>query len=719
MRSFRRVMGLGGASRPGPSLLLRAAFGTAAVCLLVAGSAAASADRWPAWRGDGSGVAPSSAAPVSWSEEENVAWKTEIPGKGHSSPVVWEDRVFLTTATDGVLKQWAHRVLIVAIWLLAPLAVWWYVENAFHPRIGTPPPAHREPRRRRLVLTALSVALFVGLTVGLALMLRALGKVSLLELPSLGMLLAIGSVSALCVVVVSLARALGEGSVRRTIGGVLGALLPKPREIPEWLTRYLVIVICGTFFAALFLYTLGTEFERLPRLIWPKTTTVCALGLLAAFGALSRRSKWRMLAPIAAAALVLLVLANVPLPGTWQGMVEKKSVMVSLLATLLLGGWFALETFLARRPRAAAAPATADRRSGWGPLLTIFLVVSYFLTNNVIHAKAYVSLNGVCLRESTGEILWMKRLGTRSLDKMSWRNTAATPTPVTDGERVYFDFGSGGTSSLDFEGKIQWQRGDPDAVIQYGPASSPLLWRDLLLLTRDTDEHSVTIALDKRTGDERWRSVRDLDPGVPLDGYSTPLVVEFGGRHLLVSNSTTYAAGIDLQTGEEIWHLEHAGKQNIVSPITWRDLIIMVGGPSHGPRFMGALRLDERDGKVEARLAWEAERNRPGVSSPVVVGDHLYTVTENGIVSCLEAASGELVWRKRLPSSLYEASLVAAGRKIYASNTEGATFVLEAGTEPVILSENLLEGGFYASPAITDGKIFLRSESHLYCIRDS
>jgi len=313
----------------------------------------------------------------------------------------------------------------------------------------------------------------------------------------------------------------------------------------------------------------------------------------------------------------------------------------------------------------------------------------------------------------------MTTVANRDLGKLNYLNSPASPTPATDGRYIVAHFGEAGTYGLDFSGKRVWQHREPEASVEYGTASSPVFWRDLAVITYDTDEVAYTVALAKESGEVRWRTERSrriLAGSAKLDAYSTPLLFEHGAKPQLITNSSQLVVGYDPESGEEIWRIPVPDKQPIVSPVAWKDLIVVVGGPPHGPRFMGAFRLPGEGPAARPEVAWELERNRPEISSPVIYDGLLYMVTESGIASCVDLESGEVRWKTRLPASRYHPSVTAAAGKVYFSNADGRTIVAAAGPELRLLSQNQLDGSLRASMAISDGRIFLRTGDHLYSI---
>jgi outer membrane protein assembly factor BamB len=239
-------------------------------------------------------------------------------------------------------------------------------------------------------------------------------------------------------------------------------------------------------------------------------------------------------------------------------------------------------------------------------------------------------------------------------------------------------------------------------------------------VTYDTTTTSFTLALDKLTGEPRWKADRTSlihsPQGELLEGYSTPIILEHAGRPQLVNHAGYYLSGYDLPTGKELWHFQCASYAVVVTPVSWKDVII-VGGASNATRSrcLQAVQLTQESDGLSATALWRARRNFPDVSTPVVYGEHVYTVTNKGIAACLEANTGKVCWTERLNGN-YEASLVAGDGKLFFCNVEGETTVVAAGPEFKVLSQNAVREPVRASFAISGCRIFIRGDRHLFCI---
>jgi outer membrane protein assembly factor BamB len=306
-------------------------------------------------------------------------------------------------------------------------------------------------------------------------------------------------------------------------------------------------------------------------------------------------------------------------------------------------------------------------------------------------------------------------------------NTYASPTPVIEDGRVYVTFGSPGTAALDTAtGEVVWTRRDLECNHFRGAGSSPILFRNLLLMHFDGSDRQYVVALDKRTGKTVWQTNRSIDfqdvlpdGKIKADGdfrkaFGTPQIVMNGDRPVLVSIGSQATYGYDPLTGRELWKIVERGNfSGSTRPVAGHGLVFYPTGFNTGQIF--AIRLDGRGDVTGTHVAWKAARGAPNKPSLLLLGDLLFMVNDGGIVTCLEARTGTEVWHGRLTDS-YSASPVSADGRVYFFSEDGKTTVIEAGRAFKILAENSLDDGFMASPAI-DGKAFyLRTRSHLYRI---
>jgi outer membrane protein assembly factor BamB len=309
-------------------------------------------------------------------------------------------------------------------------------------------------------------------------------------------------------------------------------------------------------------------------------------------------------------------------------------------------------------------------------------------------------------------------------------NSYASPTPVIEDGRVYVTFGSPGTAAIDTAtGKVIWRRTDLECNHFRGAGSSPILFRDLLLMHFDGSDVQYVVALDKRTGRTVWRTNRsidyqDLEPDGRLKGdgdfrkaFSTPIVVDAGGAPVMVSLGSKAAYGYDPLTGKELWRIvERAQFSASTRPVAGFGLVFYPTGFNTGQVF--AIRPDGRGDVTSSHVAWRAAKGAPNKPSLLLVGDLLFMVNDGGVATCLDAHTGSEVWKARLGDS-YSASPVAGAGRVYFFSEDGRTTVIEAGRAFKVLAENHLDDGFMATPAIDGRALYVRTKTALYRIEDS
>ena len=335
----------------------------------------------------------------------------------------------------------------------------------------------------------------------------------------------------------------------------------------------------------------------------------------------------------------------------------------------------------------------------------------------------------ICLSRADGRMLWQRELdeGNRRWGKQN----SASPSPVTDGEHVWVVTGTGAIASFDMEGEPLWQRNLQDDYgsfgLMWGYASSPLLFEGKLIVEvlhgNNTDDPSYLVAFDSATGEVLWRQERETDAiRESPDAYTTPAVLERDGEKQIVVSGGDYVTGHNPDTGEELWR---AGGLNPDRSPNWRIVPspIVVGDMLYVPTRKNpllAFRMTGTGAATEAELVWKRTREVPDVPTPVSDGQYLYVVEDRGVITCLDAKTGEPVWGpERTPLGNTSASPVLADGRIYVTNEDGVTAVLAAGPEFKLLATNELDGSYtLASPAVVGQQIFIRTSTHLYCIAD-
>lgn len=333
-----------------------------------------------------------------------------------------------------------------------------------------------------------------------------------------------------------------------------------------------------------------------------------------------------------------------------------------------------------------------------------------WLTTSVDN-RGTASLRLLAFDAQTGrEILNVEAFTIRPSFLKNMKNSHASPTPIVENDRVYVHFGADGTAAYSTDGKLIWKTRLPYDS-QHGNGGSPTLYRDLLIVNCDGADDAYVIALDKNTGKTRWRTERRM----PYDqSYSTPLVITVAGRDQLISVGAYRAAAYDPLTGREIWRVRYGdGFSNVPRPVYSHGLVFIPTGFQEAS--MLAVRPTGAGDVTNTHIAYTIERGAPFTPSPIIVGDEFYMVSDIGIASCLDVATGKLHWQQRL-SGNFSASPVFADGRIYFLSEEGIATVLAPGKEFRQLAKNQLDGSTYASIAPSLGSLFIRSDTHLYRI---
>jgi outer membrane protein assembly factor BamB len=312
--------------------------------------------------------------------------------------------------------------------------------------------------------------------------------------------------------------------------------------------------------------------------------------------------------------------------------------------------------------------------------------------------------------DSGRELVNVEVFRVRGAEAINPKNSHASPTPLLEGDRVYVHFGALGTAALTTAGEIVWKARFP-YTSQHGAGGSPLLVGDLLVFSCDGADAAFVIAVDKRTGQTRWKTSRRY----PWDqAYSTPLVIRVGERDQIVSVGAYRAAAYEPESGKEIWRVGYAdGYSNVPRPVYGHGLVYIATGFQQ-PLLL-AVRPDGSGDITKSHVAWTLRRAAPLTPSPLLVGDELYIVNDAGIASCLDARSGDVHWQQRLGGT-YSASPTFADGRIYFLSEQGVATVIAPGREFRKIATNALDGAALASPAISSHSVFIRSDRHLYRI---
>lgn len=322
------------------------------------------------------------------------------------------------------------------------------------------------------------------------------------------------------------------------------------------------------------------------------------------------------------------------------------------------------------------------------------------------------TLKVIALDTKTGKVAWEQTAYEGPVyDARHRRSSFAGPTAATDGEMVYAYFGPEGLYAYDFSGKPAWKVVEKFATLGLGTGTSPVLFENLVIIQRDEDngELSAIAAYDKKTGREVWKTKRAVQVS-----WGTPVLVPVGTRTELVTNGTEAIVAYDPATGKELWQTKGVDSNAIHTPLVGKGLVVVTAG------FPAKRIIAIRPGAVEAdtRVAWEYTKGTGYVLSNILYGDYIYLLTDNGIVTCLDAATGKVVYeggRPPVPSN-FMGSPVAYGGYIAMTSEDGSTFMLKAGPKHEIVRTNTVDEPVYSSPALANGRIYIRGQKHLFAI---
>jgi len=356
---------------------------------------------------------------------------------------------------------------------------------------------------------------------------------------------------------------------------------------------------------------------------------------------------------------------------------------------------------------------------GWSS--PIVLGDRVFVTTALDEGK---SLHLICLDRTSGKIIWDKEIVKQKAGHKSQQNSYATSTPATDGKRVYMVACDGRILAVSMDGTVEWTNSDFDYYSEHGLAVSPVLYEDLVIVCFDWSspgpntkigwqvawDKAVIFAVDKNTGQVQWKGSR----GSSRVAHVVPQVATVDGQDQLISGAGNVVQGFDLKTGERLWTVSSPGEGVVPSVVVGDGMAFTASG--FGESRVCAVRLGGGRGDVtKTHTVWESREDVPKMSSMLYVWPHLYLVTESGVAKCMKGATGEVLWRERLRGP-FSASPVWADGKVYFLSEKGTTTVVEEGPQFKVLATNELDEKCCASPAISQGHLFLRTEKTLYCI---
>ncbi|MCA9139828.1 MAG: PQQ-binding-like beta-propeller repeat protein [Planctomycetales bacterium] len=411
-------------------------------------------------------------------------------------------------------------------------------------------------------------------------------------------------------------------------------------------------------------------------------------------------------------------------------------IRVLILCTLLTGAAAAEDWPQWRGPRGdgtsadTAAPTSWNASTGenilWktaikgsGYSSPIVIGDSVFLTSCDEQSNQRLLMK---IDRKSGEILWTREVIQAPLEGMHKLNSRASGTPVADRQNVYVTFfqaddnsGKNGTpgkmivACYDHDGNQKWLVSVGAFSSVHGYCTSPVLFENLLIVNGDHDGESYVAALDTSSGDVVWKTPRVHQ----TRSYVTPLLREIDGKMQAVMTGSKRVVGLDPRTGDLIWWIEGPTEQFVASMVfDDQSFYLSAGFPTH---HVMSIRPGGEGDVTETHVNWHVTDAKCYVPSPVLAGGLLFVADDRGIAHCYDTKSGEHLWRERLGRH-FSASLVAAAGLVYFTTDDGETIVMKAAKTPEIVQTNLLGESVFASPAISDGKIFIRTDEHLFCI---
>ncbi len=334
-----------------------------------------------------------------------------------------------------------------------------------------------------------------------------------------------------------------------------------------------------------------------------------------------------------------------------------------------------------------------------------------FVTTAVLKDKTY-ELRAVCINAESGKIEWDEMVfveDTATAPKIHGKNSHASPTPLADGERVYFHFGHLGTACYDLKGKQQWASQDHPYKPVHGGGGSPVLADGKLLVSCDGADKQFLLALEAKTGKELWNTDRKTKASRTFS-FTTPQVIEQGKKKLVLSQASDFLAAYDLTDGKEQWRANYPkppGYSCIPRPVLAGGLWVISTG--YDTPMLLAIDPDK------AEIKWQQKKHAPNTPTPVVVGDDLYTVSDSGMMCCIDPKTGDIRWEEKLKGKGFSASLVLVNGKIYATSEDGVGSVIEPDKKELKATDaGAMKEKTFATPLPHDGALYLRTETKLY-----
>lgn len=653
-------------------------------------------------------------SPLIWSSNQNVAWKTPIPGRGHSSPIVSENAVYLTSTYEsqqlgGLHSAWNYAILVLV--LLFTLVA---VHSTIQRLEGKPTGVGGLWQHVRIFLFGFFLGCVIVISVfgrhllvlddsayrpllaSVVLVLSCLICCSLFAPVKSPQHLLVGLLSfvltfAAFVMIQDKGVALAHDSLKGLIGTGI----------------FLSPLVLGCILLTVYLLSHKRHWGRSPNVV------VCKLG---------RPVLWRYTATGSLGFvfsgvpffLLLYRAANYQMPDSyiWHDRINPDVSWWSIGLFFILVA-VKLASCISRAVRGSAVVRP--------PLQLLYLVFAvalgalFFVRVNLVEESHVFARAVICLDRDSGTVLWTCEGLVGDTRGRSRTVTHASATPVTDGRRIYGYFGADGLMCVSLKGKLLWKKQGPLFYSKFAVGTSPVVKDDILIVVSDvqgTKEllSSIT-AFDCATGKVLWKKGRESHRRYAA--YGTPLIISLDGEQVVIVHGWHGLKGYHLKTGQELWSypLAHEGKHLVASLVSDDRRLYVIG-----TKQVRALDLS-RLGTDHDPVVWSEPIAGEKSSTPVVVDGLLYLITETGKAHCLDARTGDIMWEARLKGRYYS-SVVATGKRVLFTSESGITTIVANDREFRKLSENHLGGSVYASIAPAGRQLFVRTHRHLYCIQE-
>lgn len=336
-----------------------------------------------------------------------------------------------------------------------------------------------------------------------------------------------------------------------------------------------------------------------------------------------------------------------------------------------------------------------------------------YLTTAINSPGGGLTLKALSYDAATGKLAWETNVfdPQKSGAAIHSKNGQASPTPIVTDERVYVHFGHHGTAALDLQGKVIWRQDSIRYTPVHGNGGSPALVEGLLVFGVDGASEPRVVALDARDGKLRWETPRET-PAQRKFSFSTPLVITDGGKSQVISPGSGAVCAYDATTGSELWRVRYGEGYSVIPRPVLSGGLLFIGSGYDRP-VVHAIRTGGKGDVTDSHVAWKLAKGAPHTPSMVVLEDLLYCVSDSGIASAVETATGEVVWSERLGGD-FSASIVHADGRLYFQNEAGVGFVVKPGRKFELIAKNDLGERTLASYAVDDGTLYIRTDAHLY-----